>query len=499
MQSPFIIANNINVQYPKQQVLTAVSFVMHKGEQWLLTGEAGSGKTTLAKVLQQQVFYKGSVQVNFDAASPLPACAIYVAQWYHFTNRSNVQDFYYQQRYNSTEADNAYTVIEEIRKEFPATAEPIIDQVLEEINLLHRKEVSTLMLSSGEQKRLQLTKAILAKPQLLILDNPFIGLDVATRKNLNTIFSSLAKEGVHIILISDTAEIPSCITHIASISGGQLTVTTKQQFNAVTKDQPANAVIDTVALQVALTHVQSSQDFTTAIRFNNVSVQYGDKTVLNKINWTVNKGEKWWLQGHNGAGKSTLLSLVTGDNPQAYANEIYLFDKRRGHGESIWDIKQKIGYVSPELHWYFDTTVTCREAVLSGLFDTTGLYRNVTEVQLQQANAWLYLLQIDTIANTLLSNVSISQQRMVLLARALIKNPPVLILDEPCQGLDEHQAQYFLQLVDALVKEEEKTVVYVNHRQDQPLECITHIMVLENGKQLQPTANNITLNQQTIS
>ncbi|MBN9295605.1 MAG: ATP-binding cassette domain-containing protein [Filimonas sp.] len=499
MTHPLIIANNISVHYQQQPVLKDLSFTMLKGEQWLLTGEAGSGKTTLAKVLRKQIFHTGTVELHFDENAPIPAKSLYVDQWYHFTNRSNVQDFYYQQRYNSSEADDAYTVLEEIRKDFPDIAESAIDDVLEKINLAHRKEVSTLLLSSGEQKRLQLTKAILAKPQLMILDNPFIGLDVATKKNLDGIFTQLVAEGVHIILINDAMEIPSCITHVATLKDGKLDVVAKADFSTDAAATKNTITLDANALRAALADTKPHADFKQAIRFNNVSVKYGDKEILKHINWTVNKGEKWWLQGHNGAGKSTLLSLVTGDNPQAYANEIYLFDKRRGRGESIWDIKQKIGYVSPELHWYFDTTVTCRQAILSGLFDTTGLYRGVTEEQIQKANAWLYLLQIQDIADKRLANVSISQQRIVLLGRAFIKNPPLLILDEPCQGLDDHQTQQFLQLVDVLLKEDDKTLVYVNHRQDQIPTCITHSLVLQKGMEIQTTHFNTSHNKQIIS
>src|SRR6185295_14005255 len=169
-------------------------------------------------------------------------------------------------------------------------------------------------------------------------------------------------------------------------------------------------------------------------------------------------GECWSISGPNGAGKSTLLSLVTADNPQAYANELYLFDQRRGSGESIWDIKRRIGFVSPELHLYFDRGTSCFDVIASGLFDTIGLFRQISTAQTEQVKAWIELLQLQQVQHRPLFQLSLGQQRMVLLARALVKNPPLLILDEPCQGLDEEQIDEFIGLIDDLCDQSGKTL-----------------------------------------
>ena len=214
----------------------------------------------------------------------------------------------------------------------------------------------------------------------------------------------------------------------------------------------------------------------------NVNVQYGDKKILNNINWQVKKGERWNLSGPNGAGKSTLLSLITADNPQAYANEIYLFDKRRGSGESIWDIKQKIGFVSPELHLYFDYSANCFEVIASVLFDTIGLFRHVTNAQEQKILLWLKLLQLEDMKSKRLAQLSLGEQRKTLLARALIKIPPLLILDEPCQGLDDDQTAYFKNLINQICEAFNTTLVYVSHYKHQIPECVSHFLKLVNGK-----------------
>ena len=350
-------------------MLDAVSFQLNYNEHLAIIGSSGSGKTTLAKALTGKIFFQGTIE--FGAGKP---SINFVEQHYHFKNRSNTSDFYYQQRYNSFDSSDALTVTEELQA--LSSNDDDANTLLDRLQLSHRKQSPLLHLSSGEHKRFQLIKALLIPSQILILDEPFVGLDINSRKQLNNILNELAAKGTQIILITDANEIPSCITHIAHLEKGKLINFSEKSsfdFNDLIH-QNTYHYINANTLPAG----KPKADFTTAVKMVNVSVEYGDKKILHNINWEIQRGEKWLLKGPNGAGKSTLLSLIYGDNPQAYANEIYLFDKRRGSGESIWDIKQKIGYVSPELQWYFDTSITVFDAVASGFFDTIGLYKKLT-------------------------------------------------------------------------------------------------------------------------
>ena len=172
---------------------------------------------------------------------------------------------------------------------------------------------------------------------------------------------------------------------------------------------------------------------------------------------------------------------MNADNPQAYANDIWLFDRKRGTGESIWDIKKKTGFMSPELHLYFEKSNTCFDIVASGLFDTIGLFRQVNEHQSGLVFKWMQLLKIDKLTTRFLHQLSGSQQRLVLLARALVKNPPLLILDEPCQGLDEEQARRFIEIIDEICFSGNKTLIYVSHYRHEVPACVTKFIGLENG------------------
>ena len=229
----------------------------------------------------------------------------------------------------------------------------------------------------------------------------------------------------------------------------------------------------------------------------NVNVSFGGKKVLNGINWEVKTGGQWVLKGPNGAGKTTLLSLITADNPQGYTNDLVLFDRKRGSGESIWDIKKKIGFVSPELHLYFlrqksiyhpaagiptsYNSMTCLDVVLSGLNDEIGFNTSYSERSLRLAKLWLRLLKLEHLEKSPFLYTSLGEQRIFLLARALIKLPDLLILDEPCQGLDPSQTRRFLKLLDHICENGNTTMIYVTHRAEEIPLCVSHILELENG------------------
>ena len=218
-------------------------------------------------------------------------------------------------------------------------------------------------------------------------------------------------------------------------------------------------------------------DFEKALNLRDILVRYGSRTILKDLNWEVKRGEKWALLGENGAGKSTLLSLISGDNPQAYANNITLFDRKRGSGESIWDIKKRIGYVSPEMHLYYLKNVKCLDVVGSGFFDTIGLYRKCNEEQEAVALEWMKSFGIDHIKDTSFLNISTGEQRLILLARVFVKNPDLLILDEPLHGLDANNKKHIKSIIEQFCTEE-KSLIYVTHYEDEIPDVVTQRLVL---------------------
>lgn len=465
---------DVSVALNNLDILKNIHLTIQPGEQWAILGRSGSGKTTLALALTGRVFHSGTVTFHLPRHSHANRILL-IEQQHHFRNRSNTSDFYYQQRYNASDSEDTVTVQEVLQPLMEAAPGKMW---VEQLHLTHVLQEPLIQLSNGENKRLQLARALFLDPAVLIMDNPFVGLDVEGRQTLHRIIDSIAASGIAIILITPPQDLPACITHVAVLENGRLVKAGKKQDAiAITGSTPALPAEVIKKLQSA----GDSNHFSTAVKMVNVTIRYGEKLILNNINWEVKKGECWSISGPNGAGKSTLLSLVTADNPQAYANELYLFDKRRGSGESIWDIKRRIGFVSPELHLYFDRGTSCFDVIASGLFDTIGLFKIMSTEQKEQVKLWIELLQLQAVQQRPLFQLSLGQQRMVLLARALVKNPPLLILDEPCQGLDEEQISYFKQLTDQLCKTFNTTLLYVSHYSKDLPSCITHAVVLNNG------------------
>ena len=475
MSNPIIKISNLNFQY-NQPLLSCFDWEISAGECWMLGGLSGSGKTTLAKIISGEIKnFEGEVEVCFNENSELPKKVLYVSNWFQFSNLEGDRNFYYQQRYNQLAKNDTATVFAELNhfgKEENLDFE-ILEYFLEPFGFENFKNQQLIELSSGEHKKLQLLKALWLKPQVLIIDQPYTGLDVRSRQFLNQAFDDLIQENVTLILINNDDEYPESVQYFVEIENGKLVHrNSPKDFSKGEERTPK-------PLPFFLQNNQKSEK-ESLIKLENINISYGEKQVLKNIDWEVNSGEQWLLQGHNGSGKSTLLSLLNGDHPQAYANEIYLFGQKRGSGESIWDIKEKIGMISPELHWYFDMNANVGQTIASGFFDSMSLYQKLSFDQQKQLEQILYFFDLKDDKNKKLSTLPLGKQRLALLARTLIKKPKLLILDEPCQGMDNEQTQYFNQVIDDLANQGQ-SLIYVGHFESQLPKKLSHKLVLENG------------------
>ncbi|MFA6278162.1 MAG: ATP-binding cassette domain-containing protein, partial [Pedobacter sp.] len=411
MIQPVVLIKNLNLKYQHKLVLEDLNWTINSGENWLLSGKSGSGKTSLVKLIAGLTGGSGDITIEFDPSHKLSAKALYVASWYQFKDLEGESNFYYQQRYNSQQAHRTHTVYAELlnygkenQLEFNE-----LENILSALGFSELKDVQLIQLSSGEHKKLQLVKAIWLKPQLLILDQPYTGLDALSRKNLGALLNDISSEGVQLIMITDPSELPTCINRFAEIKDGRLTVSKSLESISVLPKK----IVKTIPNFLSKAPVSSAEIL---ISMTDVNISYGDKRALKHINWEVKNGEKWLLQGHNGSGKSTLLSLVNGDHPQAYANNIHLFGNKRGSGESIWEIKAHIGLISPELHWYFDATSTVFQSIASGFFDSSGLLKTIGAEKQAQVEELIDYFELNEYKNELLKVLPLGKQRLVLLA-----------------------------------------------------------------------------------
>lgn len=413
---------------------------IRKGEQVALVGPNGSGKSRLAAAFAGR---SGAKYITFRDS------------YGSYGDRS----FFMQQRWNlfTLEGDPP-SAGEQLRKEAAASPDTAAAQRLQELIALFGLEPvldkPLVTLSSGELRKFQLTRALLGGPEILVIDNPYIGLDPRTRALLTRLLAALAATTTLVLVLSRVAEIPTFITHVIPVADGQ-----------AGRKVPLGEYLDAV-LPPAV------------IRMRGVTIRYGERVILDSLDWTVREGEHWALTGANGSGKTTLLSLICADNPMAYACDIELFGRPRGSGETIWDIKRGIGFVSPELHRAFQVDAPALDIVTSGLFDTEGLYRHPSPEQYACARHWMAEFGIESWAEMPFLQLSSGEQRLCLLARAFVKDPPLYVLDEPLHGLDEPQRRRVKALLDRFCGAPGKTLLMVTHYPEEYPACIDHSLTL---------------------
>lgn len=314
-------------------------------------------------------------------------------------------------------------------------------------------------MSSGEQKKALLYHILKQSPDYIILDNPFDNLDTFFQKELKKLLTKQASNILFIQLASRKTDILPFISNIAEVQGDDLHILDNEAFEETENYQQLGGTIPQPIDPILF-------DGEYLISFKSVSVSFGEKQVLRDINWKVKPGEFWQLIGNNGTGKTTILSMITGDNPKAFGQEIYLFGTKKGSGESVWDIKQKIGYFSPAMTDKFNGRHSIENMLISGLLDSIGLYVKPTETQKRIIKDWLVLIQLWDKKDTQFNELSMGDQRLVMTVRAMVKHPPLLILDEPTSGMDDYSAKMLVNLVNKIAKETNTAILFVSHRSE---------------------------------
>jgi len=497
MDAPLLSVTNAVLRLGNTGVFNDLNFDINKGENWALVGKSGSGKSALLQLIAGKFHLSaGSIRYHFheDFLQHYPQheghltfhrLIALVESRHHFRNLSNTGEFYYQQRYNSSDSEDALTVEEylgAIKLYTDAGIYWTLEKVIDKLHLQQLRDKQLIKLSNGETKRLLIAAALLKNPVILMLDNPLSGLDVQTRVEFNTIIGDITHSGIAVIMATSPFEVPDAITNVVVLENGYISIMPKAQFDPKSIADTGKDDINRTELSELLNLKGEHSSYEWIVKMDKINIRYGEKQVLKDVNWHIKQGERWALLGPNGAGKSTLLSLINADNPQAYANDIVLFDRKRGTGESIWDIKSKTGFISPELYQYFPTDNSCLQVIESGFYDTMGLFRPSDPKKSGIALRWMKALEVDQYARQLLKNIPASAQRLCLLARALIKNPTLFIFDEPCPGLDAHQQRHFKSVVDTICELSNVTLIYVTHYQHEIPDSVTRVLRLDKGE-----------------
>ena len=357
----------------------------------------------------------------------------------------------------------------------------INDELRHDQILVHTKENESLQtMSSGQQKRALLAYLIAQQPDYIVLDDVYSNVDVATQQHITNTLSKLSEQTLLIQLFFRKRDLLPCIDVVYQLNEKNEIVSAQvvDEFRK-TSSSPA---LKPHEFKLPTLYSENHNNLETLIELHSVSVRYGDKQVLSDINWTIRKGEFWQLTGPNGAGKSTLISMITGDNPKAYGQNMILFGRKKGSGETIWDIKRQIGYFTPTMIQQFTRAESVENMIISGLNDSVGLYTIPTDIQKDISKSWLQMLG-PSFRNKNFQQLSLGQQRMVMVARAMVKHPPLLILDEPTIELDDENSRLFIDMVKVIATEKQMAIVYVSHRAEEDLQPdkVFELVKAENG------------------
>ena len=471
-----VTLDKLRVNFDDHFYLHDLDWQIEHTQHWVITGPNGSGKSALAACLLN------AGEIESGTISGLPEKISVVS--------FEAQAALIEKERRKDDADILDVISE------GTSVQAMLDedcqlkerqqQLIEAFNFEHLLTRSFRKLSTGETRKVILIKALTSDADLLILDEPFEGLDHGSDTLLKQLLTEYSQSTPMIMVLNRFDEIPEFITHIGYVDQATLAHTVDRS--------DANAVDELrQLLHLKTTHLEippsdstdgkkSFEPGSSMVTINNARIAYGDTVIFDELNWEIIAGEHWQVSGPNGSGKTCLLNLITGDHPQCYVNDISIFGMQRGNGETIWDIKQHIGYVSSALQWEYKVSVSVRNAIISGFFDSIGIYQQYSDEQKTIANQWLELLGMQDIANKPFNQLSFGDQRLVLIARAMVKHPPLLILDEPCLGLDDINRQLVLALIEKICTTSNTTVLYVNHRLQDKIPGIDRHMALGDGK-----------------
>jgi molybdate transport system ATP-binding protein len=473
----FRLADATVIRPTGETVFHDLSWTVREGQTWAVVGPVGSGKTALSDVVLGRLRVPAGT-VEWPLVDRLRAAGRPVAWPSEVVGRVGFKEesrlfsygrHYYQQRFNFIEPDDDLT-LDEFLHAGTAVAEETMRAVAVRLGLADLRGLSFIKLSNGQTRRARIARGLLVHPEVLVLDEPFVGLDADGRHEVRELLRALPADGTRLMLITSPDTVPDWVTHVLELTDRRVT------FNGPRAEYRPPTICGTSF--AAPTAAGATGE--AIVELTDVNVTHGGRPILRDVTWTVRAGERWAVLGPNGSGKTTLLSLICGDHPQAYSNDVRVFGHPRGGGESIWDVKRRIGLISPEMHLYFTEPLNADRAAATGFFDVL-VPRPTTPGQDAAVRRLFAHFGIAELADRPFGRLSTGQQRIVLLVRALVKDPPLLILDEPFQTLDGGTAENARSWIDDHLGPD-RTVLFVTHNEAELPRTVNQRLRLRDGQ-----------------
>ncbi|BBO74326.1 molybdate ABC transporter ATP-binding protein ModF [Desulfosarcina widdelii] len=488
-----ITVDAISVRLRDRWLFDGLSWRIEAGDQWVIAGPNGAGKTTLAKAIAGRLpVVRGNIHYHhLDGAAPTEAIA-YVASdarralWLRERSLDHARGF--AGRYHDATTVGQWLDLKRPRDCGAGRTRQDLTDIHGILRLQALLDKPLMAVSTGEMSRILLARELIRRPKMLILDEPFEGLDASGRRELTAMLDRLAVSGLPMVLVVHRPEERlAATTHMLTLDDGRIAasgpmVNLADDFlRSKTASPPPKKRPKPISLP-KIGQSPSNPGDEPLIDMRSVTVRYGETVILERLTWTVRKGEHWAITGPNGAGKSTLLKLITGDCLQVYANTIRLFGESRGAEQTLGEIRRRLGVVSHDLASGYQKRMPAMEVVCSGFFDSVGLYRRCDAVQRTVAADWLERLGLSSLSQTPFDQLSQGQRQMILIARAMVKPPQLLILDEPCSGLDPKNREKVLERVAGIGVGGDTGLLFVTHHETEIPACITHRLTLDGGR-----------------
>lgn len=473
LEEPLIALSGITVRIRDRMAFHGTDWEIRPGENWAVLGPNGSGKSSLVRLLVGDIPYsRGTVRRPQDTGY----VSFELQDW--LLNTEEIRRDERDRKGRARREKGLAALLHGNEGLDPAS--PFFLETARLVKVEHLLDREIRFLSTGEMRKILITRALLKSPRLLVLDEPLSGIDAGSRIELTEIMDTLASRGTQLVLVTNRPdEVLPCITHVICVKdcgvifrGTKTEALGKRHIDLLYgsgKPEKARRV---------KTGEHPHRGRPALIEMKDVRVRYGKATVLEHINWTVRAGDKWAVTEPNGSGKTTLLRLITGENLQGYANDVRIFGEQRGSGEILWELREKIGWVSSEQLISYRKTTKVSDVVASGFFSSIGLYRNISTGQKEKVDRVIDVLGIAHLKDKPFGETSYGEKRLAMIARALVKSPTLLIMDEPCEGLDPANRAMVLGIIDSLCRNTPTTLVYVTHYPDELPDCITHRLEL---------------------
>ncbi len=510
---PFLTVDSITVRLRDRFILRDTIWQIRADEHWAVLGPNGSGKSTLVRSLWGGVPLRNG-RIIYDFAhrggqSPsLPpketigyvSFEMHQSLMEHEALQEEIREYAGKKEEVTTARDVIFSAVLATRPLIPEDGKKS-EEIATLLGIQGLLDQGITSLSTGEIRKTLIARALMKSPSLLILDEPFDGLDEKSRESLARAIDDLMTGPMRVILVAHRLEeVVSRITHVLFVKNGRLfmqgpkdEMLTSENISRLygctlhVERSNGNFVLSRALDKPEKTEVSpqgtpsSLETPDVLIQMKDTTVRYGSFTALDNLNWVMRKGENWAILGPNGSGKSTILKLILGDHLQGYANEITLFGRPKGSGETLWEIKKRIGVVSSELQVQYRKKMSAHDVIASGFYDSIGLYHYPTQEQKTAVDLWVERMRIEDMAREPFHHLSYGQRRMILLARAMVKSPVLLIVDEPFHGLDIPNRKRIGEILEKIGGTHTR-LLYVTNHHDEILSCITHVLRLEKGR-----------------